>query len=124
MKKILVVEDNPDNMDLIEAFLEDDYELIQAFDGESGFLKACECGMDLVLLDISLPNMDGTEVVKKIRETESIKNIPVVALTAHAMLGDRDKFIKCGFDEYMSKPIVDEDDLINLIEELLDRSNK
>jgi CheY-like chemotaxis protein len=122
MKKILVVEDNPDNMDLIEAFLEDDYELIKAFDGESGFELACTCGMDLVLLDISLPNMDGTEVIQKIRQTESIKNIPVIALTAHAMLGDKEKFLKYGFDEYMSKPIVDEDDLIDLIEELLSRS--
>jgi two-component system cell cycle response regulator DivK len=121
VKKILVIEDNQDNMDLIEAFLEDEYELIKAYDGESGFATACENDMDLILLDISLPNMDGTEVIQKIRDTENIKNTPVIALTAHAMLGDREKFLKYGFDEYMSKPIVDEDELIDLIEELLNK---
>jgi CheY-like chemotaxis protein len=119
MKRILVVEDNPDNMDLIEAFLEDAYELSFATDGKMGLEKAIQEKPDLILLDISLPQMDGTEVIKYIREDTQICNTPVVALTAHAMLGDKEGFLKQGFSDYMSKPIQDEDDLIDLMESLL-----
>ena len=119
MKRILVVEDNPDNLDLIEAYLEDTYSLSFATDGQMGLDKVIEEKPDLVLLDISLPEMDGTEVIKAIRNNDEISNIPVIALTAHAMMGDREDFIKQGFTEYMSKPIQDEDILIELMESLL-----
>lgn len=115
--KILVVEDNADNMDLIEVFLEDVFELIFASDGQSGLEKTISENPDLVLLDISLPIMDGTEVIKQIRahSDETISNMPVVALTAHAMMGDREQFLRQGFTDYLSKPIEDEDILIELI---------
>ncbi len=119
MKRVLVVEDNPDNMDLIEAFLEDEYELSFATDGKMGLNKAITEKPDLILLDISLPEMDGTEVIKEIRADENISNIPVIALTAHAMMGDRENFLKQGFNDYMSKPIQDEDILIELMESYL-----
>ena len=118
-KHILVIEDNPDNMDLIEAFLEDDYRLSFAADGQEGLNKTIEEKPDLVLLDISLPKMDGTQVIQEIRKLSDISSTPVIALTAHAMLGDREIFLKQGFDEYLSKPIEDEDILIELIESLL-----
>ena len=118
-KHILVIEDNPDNMDLIEAFLEDDYRLSFASDGQEGLNKTIEEKPDLVLLDISLPKMDGTQVIQEIRKLSDISSTPVIALTAHAMLGDREMFLKQGFDEYLSKPIEDEDILIELIESLL-----
>ena len=118
MKKIVVVEDNHDNADLIEAFLEDLYELVFAYDGKVGLEKILLEKPDLVLLDISLPEMDGNEVVKAIRANSTISTIPVIALTAHAMLGDKDDFLKKGFTDYMSKPIQDEDILIELIEKL------
>lgn len=121
MKKILVIEDNQDNADLIEAFLEDNYELSFAMDGKNGLKSAIENTPDLILLDISLPEMDGLEVVKEIRKNSKISKTLVVALTAHAMLGDRNMFLKEGFDAYLSKPIYDEDDLIQLIESLLKR---
>lgn len=121
MKRVLVVEDNHDNMDLVEAFLEDDYELIKAFDGKAGYEMAVQEKPDLILLDISLPEMDGTEVIQHIRKNEQIKSTPVIALTAHAMLGDKEKFLEYGFDDYMSKPIVDDEELIELIETLLNR---
>jgi CheY-like chemotaxis protein len=121
VKRVLVVEDNHDNMDLVEAFLEDDYELIKAFDGKEGLESAIANKPDMILLDISLPEMDGTEVIQKIRADDSIKDTPVIALTAHAMLGDKEKFLEYGFDDYMSKPIVDDEELIDLIEELLNR---
>jgi len=119
MKKILIVEDNSDNMDVLEAYLEDDFELIEATDGKMGLDMAIREKPDLVLLDISLPEMDGTEVVVKIRQNQEIMDTPVIALTAHAMLGDRERFLEFGFNEYMSKPIVDEDLLIEMMNNLM-----
>jgi len=74
-----------------------------------------------VLLDISLPGMDGTQVLAKIRAEERLKELPVVALTAHAMAGDREKYLAAGFDEYISKPIVDEKVLLEILERLLNK---
>jgi len=119
MKNILVIEDNIDNMDLVEAMIEDNFIVLKAFDGKAGLEKAIEKKPDLILLDISLPEMDGTEVIKEIRKNESIKNTPIIALTAHAMIGDKEKYINLGFNNYMSKPIIDEDDLLDIIGELL-----
>jgi len=119
MKDILIIEDNADNMDVIKAFLEDDFELLEATDGRAGLEMVKNIKPDLVLLDISLPEMDGLEVIKKIREDINIKDIPVIALTAHAMLGDKERFMKSGFDNYMSKPIVDIELLIKMINKLL-----
>jgi CheY-like chemotaxis protein len=119
MKRIAVVEDNPDNRLLVRVILEPLYEVTEY---ENGFL-ALE-GLprqkpDLVLLDVSLPEMDGTEVLKKIRLDEQLRELPVIALTAHAMAGDREKFIKAGFDDYVTKPIVDETLLLDAIARLL-----
>jgi len=119
MKRIAVVEDNPDNRLLVRVILEPLYEVTEY---ENGFL-ALE-GLprqkpDLVLLDVSLPEMDGTEVLKKIRLDEQLRELPVIALTAHAMAGDREKFIKAGFDDYVTKPIVDESLLLDAIAKLL-----
>jgi len=119
MKKILIIEDNEDNMCVLEAFLEDDFELLQAIDGKMGLDMAIKEKPDLILLDISLPQMDGTEVMTRIRENESIKHTPVIALSAHAMAGDKDRFLSFGFNDYMSKPIVDEDLLIEMMNKLL-----
>jgi CheY-like chemotaxis protein len=121
MKRIVVIEDNHDNADLIEAFLEDDYKLYFAYDGLSGLNMVKDIKPDLVLLDISLPEMDGNEVVKAIRKDNDILDIPVIALTAHAMLGDKEVFLKKGFNDYMSKPILDEDKLIDMIEDLINK---
>ena len=122
MKKVLIVEDNQDNMDVLEAFLEDDYELIEATDGKMGLEVAIDKKPDLILLDISLPEMDGTQVITEIRKNQEINNTPVIALTAHAMLGDREKFLASGFNEYMSKPIVDEDILIEMMNSLMEKN--
>ena len=120
MKRVLIVEDNEDNMSVLEAFLEEDFKLLGATDGKMGLDMTCEHKPDLILLDISLPEMDGIEVIAKIRANEEIKDIPVIALTAHAMLGDKERFLGCGFDEYMSKPIVDEDLLILMMNNLME----
>jgi two-component system cell cycle response regulator DivK len=77
---------------------------------------------DLVLLDVSLPELDGTEVLKRIRADEQLHDLPVVALTAHAMAGDRQKFLRLGFNDYLTKPIVDENLLLESIRTLLGRA--
>jgi len=119
MYKILIVEDNSDNLAVLEAFLEDDYKLINAADGKKGLEMAISEKPDLILLDISLPEMDGTEVLRQIRKSEAIKNTSTIALTAHAMVGDREKYLSLGFDAYISKPIIDDEELIDLIDTLI-----
>lgn len=119
MKKIAVVEDNPDNRLLIRAILEDMYEIEEYETGVLALKDFSANHPDLVLLDISLPEMDGTEVLKRIRASEEFRDFPVVALTAHAMSGDREKFLSVGFDEYVMKPIVDETVLIDVIEKTI-----
>jgi CheY-like chemotaxis protein len=121
-KRVLIIEDNIDNMFVLEAFLEDDFELIQATDGQMGLDIAKREKPDIILLDISLPKMDGTQVIIKIREDKDIKDIPVIALTAHAMIGDKEKFLQFGFNDYMSKPIVDEDILIQMMNNLMEKN--
>lgn len=118
-KTIAVVEDNADNRLLVQALLEDLYDIteyttgIEALNGLRRFVP------DLVLLDISLPEMDGIEVARAIRSDDRLKHLPIVALTAHAMSGDRERFLQSGFDSYVAKPIIDETELTDTIARLL-----
>jgi two-component system, cell cycle response regulator DivK len=105
-KKILIVEDNQDNRELVVKVLRNKgFELAEASDGEEAIEKAVSEKPDLILLDISLPKLDGYEVVKRLKSMEEFREIPVVAFTAHAMKGDREKVIAEGFEGYISKPI-------------------
>jgi len=117
--KIAVVEDNPDNRFLVQALLEDTYEISEFETGQEAVSGLLEDNPDLVLLDISLPEMDGTEVLQWIREQEVFKDLPVIALTAHAMAGDREKYLAAGFNDYVTKPIIDESILLEAIERWL-----
>ncbi len=119
MKKIAVVEDNPDNRALVQALLDEFYEIIEYEQGSDALAGFTEEKPDLILLDISLPGMDGTEVLQKIRSDDALRALPVIALTAHAMSGDRDRFLTAGFDDYITKPILDESILIRVIEDQL-----
>lgn len=119
MKRIALVEDNPDNRLLACAILEDLYEMEEYSTGPEALAGLRAARPDLVLLDISLPGMDGTEVLREIRADPALSSLPVIALTAHAMAGDRDKFLGAGFDAYVTKPIVDEQILLAEIERLL-----
>lgn len=114
--KILVVEDNPDNMMTIKAVLKDQYEILEAVDGEEGLKKTLGELPDLVVLDMALPKMDGFTVVRKIKENKKAGHIPVIALTARAMKGDKEKIIEAGCDDYISKP-VDPDGMLQKIRE-------
>lgn len=122
MKKIALVEDNPDNRLLVQAILDDQYEIAEYETGVEALEGMAEEIPDLVLLDISLPEMDGTEVLARMRTDDSLQAAPVIALTAHAMAGDREKYLDAGFDAYITKPIIDETVLIETIESLLEKA--
>jgi len=119
LRIVAVVEDNPDNRLLARAILEDLYEIVEYENGADALGGFASKIPDLVLLDISLPDIDGVELLAMMRRDERFRSLPVIALTAHAMAGDREKYLAAGFDEYVSKPITQEDDLIEPIERLL-----
>lgn len=121
MKKIAVVEDNPDNRLLVRAILMDTYQITEFETGAAALAGLSTERPDLVLLDISLPELDGVGVLQALREDPELRDLPVIALTAHAMAGDRERYLEAGFDDYISKPIVDEDELFHAIECLLER---
>lgn len=102
---ILVIEDNPDNMETVKALLEHDHHIIGALSGLEGLEKAKTFQPDLILLDISLPGMDGMDVLTELKKDKQMQHIPVIALTARAMKGDREELLAHGFDDYISKPI-------------------
>jgi len=105
-RKILIVEDNEDNRELaVKVLRNKGFETVTAVDGEEAIEKAVSEKPDLILLDISLPKLDGYEVAKRLKNMEEFKEIPIVAFTAHAMKGDREKVIVAGFEGYISKPI-------------------
>ena len=119
MHRVAIVEDNADNRLLLQAILGDAFELIQYENGEDALNGFARTPPDLVLLDISLPGMDGKQILQRIRDDAGLSAVPVIALTAHAMSGDREKFLAAGFDDYITKPIVDESILFASIERLL-----
>lgn len=105
-RKILIVEDNQDSRELVVKILKNNgYEMIEAADGEEALEKATNYKPHLILMDISIPKIDGYEVTKILKDQDEFKHIPIVALTAHAMKGDRENFISFGFEGYISKPI-------------------
>lgn len=104
--RILVIEDNPANMELMTYLLKaHGYTLLTATDGESGLAVASGELPDLIICDVYLPQLDGYGVVRVLKRTPSLSGIPAIAVTALAMVGDRDKLIDAGFDGYISKPI-------------------
>lgn len=119
MRKIALVEDNPDNRLLVRAILESLYEVTEYETGSAALEGLQNEKPALVLLDVSLPEMDGTEVLRRLRADTGLRDLPVIALTAHAMAGDREKYLAAGFDEYVTKPIVDETLLLDAIKKLL-----
>jgi CheY-like chemotaxis protein len=106
MPKILLVEDNEMNRDMLSRRLErKGYEVVIAVDGESGVIAAHTETPDLILMDMSLPTLDGWEATRRLKSDDATKTIPVIALTAHAMSSDRDKALEAGCDDYDTKPI-------------------
>jgi len=118
-QKVLIVEDNPLNMRLIEMVLQvNSYTLLKATDGEEALDIATRERPDLVLMDIRLPKVSGLEVARRLKENPAFSHIPIIALTAHAMKGDKEKAIEAGCDSYLSKPI-DTRELPKLVADML-----
>jgi two-component system, cell cycle response regulator DivK len=104
--RILVIEDNRDNMTLIVDILTSlEYDVMQAVDAEQGLQIARDQQPNLILLDLSLPRMDGWTAARELKAEPLLQPIPVIALTAHAMVGDRERALKAGCDDYITKPI-------------------
>ena len=115
MTKILYVEDNPDNIYMLTRRLKKKgFDIIIAGDGQEGIDKAIEESPDLILMDLSLPTMDGWTATARIKEIEAVKDIPVIALSAHAMPEDRDRALKAGCSDYDTKPV----DIKRLLEKI------
>ena len=123
MPTILLVEDNEDNRDMLSRRLEmNGYEVVLAVDGEEGVEMASSEAPDLILMDMSLPLMDGWEATRRIKADEATSSIPVIAFTANAMSGDREKALAAGCDDYDTKP-VEMQRLLGKIEALLARND-
>lgn len=115
MPKILLVEDNELNRDMLSRRLQrKGYEVVMAVDGQQGIDLALSESPDLILMDMSLPVVDGWEATRRIKAEPGAQGVPVIALTAHAMAGDRDKALEAGCDDYDTKPI----DLPRLLEKI------
>lgn len=113
-KKILVVEDGELNRDLMVQLLGDEYQVVLAVDGEEAVKKAERERPDLILMDLGLPGLDGWEATKRIKANSGLRHIPVIAVTSHAMVGDERRAREAGCDDYLSKPL-DENELMGKI---------
>jgi two-component system, cell cycle response regulator DivK len=105
-KRILYIEDNTDNRLLIRRVLQaEGYEVIEAVDGRSGLQQAATARPDLILMDINLPEIDGYELTARLKQVSNLNRIPIIAVTANVMKGDREKTLAAGCDGYIQKPI-------------------
>ena len=127
--KALIIEDNEQNMYMLSFLLEkNNYEVFQAFNGLDGIKAATNYLPDVILLDIQLPEMDGYQIARELRNRNDLNMIPIIAVTSHAMVGDREKAMASGANGYIEKPI-DPDNFIQRMEshfpkELLQRRNQ
>lgn len=124
MKRALVIEDNENNMELITFILEhNQYEVVKAVTGREGIEKATTESIDFIILDIQLPDIMGTEVLKEIRKSPDLKPVPIIAMTSYAMAGDREKLLGAGCDGYIEKP-VDPVTVMSQIERIIGVTNE
>ncbi len=105
MTKILIVEDNEENWDILSRRLtRRGFDVVVACDGEEGIVKALAESPDLILMDMNMPRLDGWEATRRIRSEPAVHSIPIIALTAHGMEGDREKALEAGCDDHHAKP--------------------
>lgn len=121
MKRILIVEDVDFNRDLLAQLLEDNYEVLTVNDGAAGITSAEREHPDLIIMDLSLPVLDGWEATRRIKADPTLQHIPIIALSSHAMRGDEEKARQAGCDDYLSKPL-DEELLFDKLAQLLGES--
>jgi CheY-like chemotaxis protein len=106
MAHILIIEDNPASLELVSYLLQAfEHTVVAATDGESGLALVQELPVDLIICDLQLPGLSGYEVARQVKEDPAVAAIPILAVTAFAMVGDRDRILAAGFDGYMAKPI-------------------
>ena len=103
--KILIADDNLQNCELLDAYLADEYEIAMAHDGRDTLNKVSEFQPDLILLDIMMPKLSGYEVCKQLRAAEATRNIPVLMVTALAEMGDIERAVQAGADDFLTKPV-------------------
>ncbi len=114
-RTVAIIDDNTENRLVLRAMLEDFYSVVEYESGEEALSAVKNRKPDVILLDISLPGMDGVEVLRRLHADEAFSDVGVVAVTAHAMRGDRERFLSLGFDAYLSKPIRDIGELVDLV---------
>lgn len=119
MHKIAIIEDAEDNRDLLYYLLRDEFHVSRHGSGEEALHHFTRDTPDLIVLDIWLPGMSGIDVLKRLRQDPSLNRIPILALTANAMSGDREKYLAEGFDDYASKPIIDIDVFVETLKRLI-----
>jgi two-component system cell cycle response regulator DivK len=121
-KTILYIEDNPQNMRLVRKMLNTGgYAMLEATDGTTGVDLAVREHPDLILMDINLPDIDGMEATRRLKAMHPTARIPVIALTANAMHGDRERFTNAGCDGYLAKPVT-KNELLNIVAYFLDQA--
>ena len=102
---IAIIDDNEDNRFVFRTYFEDRHRVMEFAEGREAIVSMRTDVPDIIFLDISLPGIDGLEVLRQIRQDHQLRHLPVIAVTAHAMIGDRERFLNAGFDGYVSKPI-------------------
>ena len=123
MHTIAIIEDTEDNRDLLYYLLRDEFTVLRYTSGEEALRNFDFHSPDVIVMDIKLPGLDGIEVLRHVRGHDRISEVPILALTANAMMGDREKYLAAGFNAYVAKPIVDIDNFIATVRHLL-RSGK
>ncbi|RYG65036.1 response regulator [bacterium] len=118
MPKVLYIEDSAQNRDIVRRYLSGEFEVVEAEDGEYGLERAAREMPELILMDLSLPRLDGWEATRRLKADAALAHIPVVALTAHASQEDRERALGVGCIEYLTKPI-ERDHLISTIKRFL-----
>jgi CheY-like chemotaxis protein len=121
MKRVAIIEDNADNRMLLHALLEELYAVTSYPSGRLALEGMLRERPDVVLLDISLPHMEGTDLLAEVRTQQRLRRVPVVAVTAHAMRGDRERYLGMGFDEYLAQPVLDDAQMAQVIDRLIAR---
>ncbi|HYR92483.1 MAG TPA: response regulator [Terriglobia bacterium] len=119
MRKIAIVDDAKDSRDFLYYLLRDDYQVARYDSGDEALGEFARTVPDLIIMDIRLYDLDGIEILNRIRHDERLRNTPVIAVTANAMTGDREKYLNAGFNEYVSKPILDMEVLLSAIRRLI-----
>jgi two-component system cell cycle response regulator DivK len=122
-EKIMIAEDNPQNMKLLELLLREKYPLLQARDGEEALDTAIREQPELIIMDMQLPKISGVETTRRLRRMPVFRYTPIIAITAYAMKGDRERFLEAGCNAYLSKPI-NTRELPAMIERMLQECQK